>query len=159
MLSFADFALPTGATVTDATLEFFTKSSSPGPINFYQLAVPFDASTTTNSLGPNQDGLFVPGVIEPGSPVGTASNIADETPISVDVTGIVSNWAGGAPSYGFGIYNQSGDGWDIQVVTDGDEFSPRLVVGVEQMAPIPLPAPALLLIAGLAGIAALRRRA
>ena len=160
LLSFADFATPAGSAVLSAELEFFTKSFTNGPVDIYALAAPFDETTTLNALGPNGFGLFEDGVIA-GSPVASATNIADESPISFDVTALVADWAAGAPAYGFGLFNNSGDGWDIQVVTDGDEFSPRLTVSYETdaVAPIPLPAAGWMLLSGIAGLIGLRRRA
>ena len=99
------------------------------------------------------------------SPGASQSGIDDEAPVSFDVTSIVSSWAGGQPPHGFGIINQSDDGWDYQVEQSGNMFSPRLVVEYEggqvmppAPAPIPLPASALLLLGAVGGLAAVRRK-
>lgn len=153
LLGFADFSLPTGAAVNSATLSVFTKSSSDGPVSFYQLGQAWDATSTWNTFG--GDGV-TPGVEALAAPVAmTTSYINDETPITIDVTAIVANWAAGAPAYGFGIINSSTDGWDLQVVTDGSEFSPKLTV---DYAPVPLPAAATLLLPALLGLSVFRRR-
>jgi hypothetical protein len=154
LLRFSDFALPAGATVTAATLEFFTKSFSDGPVSVHQLLTGFDTTTTWLGFGGNG---VTPGVEAAATPLDSATDLADESPIAFDVTAAVADWAAGAPAYGFALLNASGDGWDFQVLADGAEFSPRLTVDYATSAVVPLPAGGALLVSALAGLATLRR--
>lgn len=153
LLTFTDLDLSNVASVNSATLEFYTKSSTNGPVEFYQLNDVFGTDTDWDDFA--GDGI-TPGVEVPTTPAASIPDIVDESPLSVDVTSIVQNWVNGAPANGFGLLNTSGDGWDIQLVTDGAEFSPRLTVDFQ---PVPVPAAAFLFAPAIAGLGFFRRRA
>ena len=145
LLRFTDFSIPLGSTINSATLNFYTKSSTDGPVHFYQLLSNWDNTTTWNTFG--GDGI-TPGVEAAINPFASESDIADETTLSVDATSLVTNWLTQDP-FGIGIINPSEDGWDFQIITDGHEFSPELIV---DYTPVPLPAGAWLFLSGILGL-------
>lgn len=151
LLRFTDFSIPLGSTINSATLNFYTKSSADGPVAFYQLLANWDNTTTWNSFGGNG---ITPGVEAAMIPFASESDIDDETTLSIDATSLVTIWLTQDP-FGIGIINPSEDGWDFQLITDGGEFSPELIV---DYTPVPLPAAFWIFGSALVGLGGLVKR-
>lgn len=137
LLRFTDFQSPAEAVVRSARLEFFTTSATTGPVDVYGMTVDWTTATTWSSLG--GDGL-TPGVETLAVPGGSQIDIVEGMSVSFDVTSIVAEWLRGTPNFGFGVINQSGDGWDIRTADspDGLELAPRLVVEFTSPPPLTL---------------------
>ena len=135
LLRFNDFSLPPVAIINSASLNFQTVSATNGPVKIYPMVVDWNTTTTWNSLGGN--GL-TPGVETTLDATAELMDIVEE-PTSFDVTTLVRDWVSGTVAdFGFGIINESGDGWDIRTVDIAEELAPTLVVDVVIPAPLKL---------------------
>ena len=134
LLRFLDFRIPVGATVRRASLSFFTTSATNGPVDVFRTTADWSLQTTWNALG--GDGL-TPGVELTAEPAASQIEIVEGKEVSFDVTPIVVDWSNGAANHGFGIVNQSGDGWDVRTidVVQDAQFAPRLFVEFENPPP------------------------
>ncbi len=137
LLRFNDFQAPVGAIVRSAHLSFFTSSATDGPVDFYGMAIDWTSTATWGSLG--GDGL-TPGVETLPVAGGSMVDIGEGSDVNINVTAIVAEWLRGSPNYGFGIINQSGDGWDVRTrdSADGMELAPRLTVEFTSPPPLTL---------------------
>ena len=135
LLRFLDFTLPVGAGVRSATLNFYTVSATDGPVNAYRMTTDWDATTTWNSLG--GDGL-TPAVETRPFPDDFAIDIVENETVSFDVTDSINAWLEGADNFGFGMFNESGDGWDVRTVDLEGEHAPTLTVELEVPPPVKL---------------------
>lgn len=137
LLRFNDFQPPADAIVRSARLDFFTSSATVGPVDIYGMAVDWAPGATWSSLG--EDGL-TPGVETLAIPGGSVIDVAEGADVSIDVTAIVAEWLRGTPNFGFGIINQSGDGWDVRTrdSVDGLQLAPRLIVEFASPPPLTL---------------------
>lgn len=135
LIEFRDFALPQVADVISARLNFETTSPTNGPVNVYRMTEPWDESTTWNSLINGID----PGTDTAAEPSDSFEDI-EEGPIAFDVTQIIQDWKDGAPELGIGLFNTSGDGWDVQTADDFvlEKFAPTLSVDVKIPPPTKL---------------------
>ena len=120
--------IPLGARITDAKLSLTTGESSgnartPGPYGVAQLLVPFDASTTFNSMsalgtggagGATYAGGQIARPLDRGyrGPIeATTNNGLVTTP--ADVTSILQAWSSGQTNNGFAVTAGTTDGWQI----------------------------------------------
>jgi hypothetical protein len=138
-----------GSTIVSAVLqlECFNSSNVPiGNISVYQLTASFSESSTWDSL---TDGVEV-GTDTVASPddVHTVESIA---PTSFDVTASLQAWASGASNEGWVILNDNTDG----VVFRSSEYGTQAQRPLLTVTFTPVPEPGSLLLAGLAGAAAL----
>ncbi|MEL6576306.1 MAG: DNRLRE domain-containing protein [Pseudomonadota bacterium] len=145
--------LPSDRALEIATLEFYTNSTTDGLVAVFQLLSEFDENTTWNSFG---NGV-TPGADTTLFPADVLFAPEDEQRAIFDVTAIVQAWLDGDAPLGFALLIDSIDGWDF----DGDAsgaggFGPTL--NLVFAAEVPLPASALLLLGGMAGLVVCRRQ-
>jgi hypothetical protein len=125
--------IPLGARITDASLMLTTGTSSGnarsgGPCGVAQLLVPFNTSTTWNSLGGN--GATYGGG-QNARPLGQGfrGGLEAGTRYSANVTRIVQDWASGAANEGFVVRAGTTDGWQLFATGEGDTSRrPKLTV-------------------------------
>lgn len=124
--------IPLGAKILDAKLKITTGESSGnartgGPFGVAQLLVPFDATTTFNSMsaagtGGSGGATYAGGQIARPLDKGYRGPIEATTPnglitTAADVTSVLQNWSKGAANNGFAVVAGTTDGW--QVFTSG----------------------------------------
>jgi hypothetical protein len=144
--------VPTGFNIAFATLTVRVTSSSDidAILGFHRVlpASPWDESSTWASLGGDDEPDPVTGLLD-GDPIlqdGIESTIDPEavvpTPnvsntfVDIDVTESVEAWYAGAANLGWGINNNTGNGWDFlssEYVNPADasdlSFRPKLTIG------------------------------
>lgn len=129
---FGGNGLPANATITGATLRFWTTSSSTGPVGLHRMLQPWDIASTWNGFG---DGVQADDTEAAALPDDSKSNIPGSAYLTFDVTASVQAWANGEPNQGWLVLNQSSDGWDIATdLYSGSDFAdrrPRLTVYYE----------------------------
>ena len=131
-------AIPAGAQILNATLEFTTSevanSPSGGPYGVSQLFVPFDENTTYN--GAVEGFRFADGETSRPLPNGFV-NLAAGGLGTADVTQIVQAWVDGEPNDGFVITAGTTNGWSVLTSGFLDEpmVRPRLIVDFTTDAP------------------------
>ncbi len=153
-------AIPTaGVDIQSASLRFWTKSFSDGPVTIHQMLTDWNIGTTWNSLG--GDGIAGDIVATPDD---TKTNITDEALVTFDVTNSLTAWAasGGVDNYGWGLQNASRDGWDFNTESYSGGSSPEvrrpLLSVTYTKYTVPEPTTILLLGLGLAGLGFARKR-
>ena len=132
LIQFLDFSVSPLAVVKSATLNFTTTSFTNGPVDVLQMTRDWNANATWNDFG--GDGV-TPGVDTLSDPFDSLIDLEEDLVASFDVTEIVAAWAGGADNFGFGIRNNSTDGWDVLTVDEGGFPAPFLTVEIEVPAP------------------------
>ena len=150
--------VPLGATVNQATLTLWLVNDNHNrDVYFYQMTQPWSETTTWNSLG----GGVIPGVNADAASMITANlGSSDPVSVSIDVTGIVSNWVQGDANYGWGIVDSVNNGIQFAAsenTTGLGAHTPILDVSFNATA-VPEPATLSFLVAGGAGLLLLKRR-
>jgi len=147
--------IPTGATVTSATLTLFTSNVSTGSFTIHRTSVGWSETSTWNTFGGDgvtlgSDALTSPTQTFVPSGLGL---------LSINVTADVQTWSLGASNFGWALLTTSTDGWDF-TSSNGATISERPLLSVN-FVPVPEPSSALLIVAGAAILAAhtlIRRR-
>jgi hypothetical protein len=99
--------VPFGAEVTSATLRIWTDDPGSSPMRVMRMLVPWDESSTWNSMGAGLDqtnGVECTALLD-------FSVSTDDQFDDLDVTALVQEWVNGAPNYGFGFIPIGTDGW------------------------------------------------
>ncbi len=144
-----------GIVILSATLQFWTKSFSDGPVTVHQMLTDWDLGTTWTSLGGN--GIADDIVVAPDD---SETGIADEAPVTFDVTSSLTAWAatGGADNYGWGFQTTNTNGWDFNTESKSDEARRPLLSVTYTTSTVPEPTTLLLLGLGLVGLWFEKRR-
>ncbi|MEO1687951.1 MAG: DNRLRE domain-containing protein [Pseudomonadota bacterium] len=149
LLKFEDFTLPQGAEVVSASLTLYTNNPTSGTISFHTLLTPFSGTSTWNSFG--GDGVQADDGEAASQVGGTLANPLDERFVAVYITEIVRHWQMQPEVFGLVMLSDSSNGWDF----DSAETARGPTLTVEALAaPVPVPAGAPLLLAGLLALAA-----
>lgn len=131
--------IPVGSKITNATLTLTTgnagNAQSPGPYCPAQLLVPFDGTTTWNTLG--GDGATYSGgendrPLDNGFRGMTTPSGVTLMPANANVTRVLQNWSNGASNYGFVVRAGTTDGWSVYTTgVPTAEARPKLTVTYE----------------------------
>jgi hypothetical protein len=138
--------IPLGSKITGATLTLTTgnagNAQSPGPYSPAQLLIPFDTSTTWNTLG--GDGATYSGgenerPLDRGFAGMTVPSGATLQPVNAEVTSILQEWSNGDSNLGFVIRAGTTDAWSVYTTgVPTAEARPKLTVTYEPAPDYPV---------------------
>ncbi|KAL7559355.1 hypothetical protein ACA910_009361 [Epithemia clementina (nom. ined.)] len=131
LLKFTPISIPSGQTLTSATLRVTSLDPSPGPVNGYRVNEAWDESSTWNSLG-------APGGLARSTTSSfSASSLPASGVVSFDVTADVQYWlTNPSNNQGWVLINSNNDGWDIST---SEGSSPPTLDIVTSGGPTPTP--------------------
>jgi hypothetical protein len=137
--------IPLGSKIANATLTLTTgnagNAQSGGPYSPAQLLVPFDTTTTWNTLG--GDGATYSGAeserpLDRGFAGMTTPSGVTLQPANAEVTSILQEWSNGDMNHGFVVRAGTTDGWSVYTTgVPTAEARPKLTVTYEPAPAVP----------------------
>lgn len=124
--------VPSGARIARALLILVITDGSDAPSDMFEAIVPWDESTSWDSLGPTSGP-------QEGEDYDAASEIPFETggvdgAVALDVTGSVQRWSDGEPNFGWLFRASSDNGTDVRS-SEHDDETQRPMLRVDYLVP------------------------
>ncbi len=160
---FGTTAIPTGASIQNATLRLYTVGGTAGVVELYRMNTAWTTASTWNSLSAG----ITAGIDTPASPEARRTAPAAKTTASFDVTASLQAWRAGQTNNGWALVTDSLDNWVVQTenYTSRNQTTlalhrPLLTVDYLPFVPsssVPVPPAVWLLVSGVVFLSARRK--
>ncbi len=125
--------VPLGSTIISATLTLNVSNVSNGQISFHRMLVPWDESSTWNSM---VNGIDRNDIEARATADSVFTNTAVTGAQNINITASLQAWSSGAPYFGWALFNSTGDGWDFASSENGTAGN-RPLLSVLAVPPAP----------------------